>query len=697
MATDHEQDTNHDQAALDPTHLSVEELERQVRLHNRLYWIDNAPQISDPEFDQLVEALRTRAPDSPVLDAIGPQGADVEGSDVLSGDRAKIRHDQPMLSLDKCYDEATLLKWFEKFEGEAIVSPKVDGVAASIKYDDDGQLYLAATRGTGTVGEEITENARRIVDLPKRVDPARAGGVPFEVRGEAYIPLSVFHREFAEDYANPRNLTAGGLKQKDPEQTARYQVHFFAYDLVGGPTFDTEWEKIEHLKGLGFQVVDSDRVPHEDLQTSFERWAADRNDLDYETDGVVYKADRCEEQERLGHTSHHPRYAIAYKFQGESGVSTLREIHWSVSRTGAINPVGIVDPVVLSGATVTRVSLHNLAIMEALGGEGGLKLGSKVLMMRRGGVIPNMEKVVEPGDELVAIPDACPECGAETFREGDVLCADHRENCRRARIQQLDHFTVCIGIKGFGQKMLEKLYDEELVSEPADFFTLTAEQLVPLERVGDRLADRLLGEIEARREVPAELFLRSLGIDELGRFVSKLLARHCQSMDDIFALTPEELAEIHGIGDVIARTVCAGLTARRAMIESLLEHVRPVFPDPETLRAEEERAAQGALAGKRFLFTGTLESMTRKEAQQRVKELGGETPSAVSRELDYLVIGDKDYERYEGGWRSSKLKKALGYNDEGHEIAIINESRFLALLEGEADDEAQGPGTEDDA
>ena len=672
----------------DPMNLSLEELESQVRRHNRLYWIDNAPQISDPEFDRLVEALRARAPRSPVLDAIGPEGADVEGADVLSGDRVKVRHGQPMLSLDKCYDEPTLLKWFEKFEGEAVVSPKVDGVAVSLTYNDAGQLSLAATRGTGTVGEEITENARRVVDLPQQID---AGALPLEVRGEAYMPLSVF-QDFAADYANPRNLTAGGLKQKDPALTARYRIHFFAYDLLGGPAFSTEWEKIEHLRALGFKVVESEVVPHEELQAAFDHWAGVRAELDYETDGVVYKVNRCDEQQRMGHTSHHPRYALAYKFRGETGVSILRKVLWSVSRTGAINPVGIVEPVALSGATVTRVSLHNLAIMEALGGEGGLRIGSQVLMMRRGGVIPNVERVIEPGAELVSIPEACPECGAETFRSGDILCADHRTNCRRARIQQLDHFTVCLGIKGFGQKMLEKLYDERLVREPADFFGLTAEQLVPLERVGERLAERLLSEIEARREVPAEVFLRSLGIDEVGRFVSKLLARHCRSMEELFALTPEKLASIHGIGEVIAHTVCAGLVQQRPLIDNLLEHITPVFPDSEALAAEVERAAGGALAGKRFLFTGTLESMTRKEAQQRVEALGGETPGAVSRELDYLVIGDKDYERYEGGWRSSKLKKAESYLSEGHGIVIINESRFLTLLD--SDDNV--PGDEED-
>lgn len=644
--------------------LSLDDLERAVRFHNHAYWIDNNAVIPDEEFDKLVEALRVRAPASEVLSAIGPAGADVPGA----VDADKVRHEPPMLSLDKCYDEETLLKWFGKFEGRVIVSPKVDGVAGSIRYDTDGRLTLGATRGNGVLGEDITENVRRIVNLPERINKG-----PLEVRGEAYMPLDIFRSKFQQDYSSPRNLTAGALKQKDPEKTADFEVHFFAYDAVG-PTFDSEHQKMEWLADQGFTPVETEIVTIDALQDAYDAILERRNRLNFDTDGVVYKVDDTVEQERMGHTAHHPRFAIAYKFQGDSGQSVLREVHWSISRTGAINPVGIVDPIDLSGATVTRCSLHNLAIMEKLGGEGGLTLNSQVLMVRRGGVIPHLEKVIEPGDSAVEIPTQCPFCGAPTFRESDVLQADHAADCRGSRLKQIEHFADVLEIKGFGPRLIEALYEAGFVSEPADFFTLTVDQLTSLDRVGEKLAKKLIGRIDARRTVRVETFLRSLGIDELGNHVSKILARHYNSLDEILSVTANELSAIHTIGDVIAETVTSGFTARRQDIEDLTGHLKLEFPTPE------DDTSQGPLAGISFLFTGALESMTRKEAQEKVRDGGGETPSSVTQDLNFLVIGDADLERFNDGWRTSKLKKAESYREKGRDIEIIGESRFLELI-----------------
>ena len=652
----------------DVTEMSVEELEEAVRYHNAKYWIDNDPEISDPDFDKLVEALRAAAPDSPVLDAIGPAGAEGEDADALP----KIHHNPPMLSLDKCYDEDTLLKWFDKFEGECVVSPKIDGVAVCIKYDENGDLVLGATRGDGTEGELITDNVREIVDVPNKVSQG-----PLEVRGEAYIPRSIFNDKFAADYKSPRNLTAGGLKRKDGKETANYFVHFFAYDVVGAD-FSSELDKLEFTRSEGFTPVPTELVEHADLQTTYDRMAAERADWDYETDGIVYKVNDTATQDTMGRTSHHPRFALAYKFQGESGKSILREVEWSVSRTGAINPVAIVDPVNLSGATVTRASLHNLAIMEGLNADGPLTIGSTVMMMRRGGVIPNVEAILEEGTDPVEIPDECPICGAATYRDGDFLFADHTTDCGVFIVRKLEHYTKVMEIKGFGQKVLEQLVDREIVLELEDFYKLEASDLLPLDRMGQKLADKLIDQIEQRKEVPVEVFLRAFGIDELGKHVSKILGQEFESMDDIFDITEEELADIHTIGEVIAKRVVEGLADRKEEIEALLEYVTPIFPEPVD---ESEIPTDRALSGKRVLFTGTLESMKRSEAQKKVVALGGEAPGSVSKNLDYLVIGDEDYERYEGGWRSSKLKKAEGYNNDGGAIEIINETRFLELLE----------------
>lgn len=649
--------------------LSIEELEEAVQYHNRKYWVDHAPEITDPEFDRLVEALRDKAPESAVLDAIGPAGADRQS---LDEDAEKVTHNPPMLSLNKCYDEETLEKWFDKFEGDAIATPKVDGVAACLRYDTDGNLSIAATRGTGEVGEVMTAQARHIVNLPGQISDG-----DLEVRGEAVMPVAVFEEHFKHEYASPRNLTAGALKLKDPTQTAKYGIRFFAFDLLG-PQFDTEAEKMARLTELGFAIPEIHEVSRDQLQSTYDGISSRRASLKYETDGVVYKANQINEQQRLGTTAHHPRFALAYKFQGESGESILREVQWSVSRTGSINPVGIVDPVNLSGASVTRVSLHNLAIMEGLGGEQGLTLGARVLMMRRGGVIPNLEKVIEHGDVPVEIPTECPGCGAPTRRENDILLADHRDDCRHARLKQLEHFVSVMEIKGFGPKLLEQLYEAGLVTSLPDFYTLTIEEMTDLDRVGKRLAKRQVERIDAARVVRADRFLRSLGIHELGNHVSAILLRQYPSLDAIRSLQAEELANIHTIGEIIAESVTQGLEENSDLIDELLQYITLQFPEEE-----EVLETDSPLSGKAVLFTGTMESMSRKEGKEEVKKRGGRCPSSVVRDLDYLVIGDGDMEKFNTGWRTNKLKKAERYNDDGSSIEIIGESTFLTLLQEE--------------
>jgi DNA ligase (NAD+) len=667
-------------SAFDWNSMSIQELEAAVALHNRLYWIENAPRISDVEFDRLVETLREKSPDSAVLSAIGPAGANLDAESETSLDDApmhgahQIAHNPPMLSLDKCYTEEALHKWFDKFEGDVLVSPKIDGVAVTVHYDENGKLDLAATRGTGRVGERITENIKYVGGIPPQIDTH-----DIEVRGEAYMPLSVFRERFAADYANPRNLTAGALKLKDAEATAKYGVRFFAYDVLG-VEFETEADKMRWLDEIGFDPVDCQIVTKDRIQATFDRIEAEQNQRDYQMDGVVYRANRREEQVRMGFTSHHPRFSIAYKFQGDSGESVLREVHWNVSRTGAINPVGIVDPVTLSGAVVTRASLHNLAIMEAIGGEDGLMLDSRVLMTRRGGVIPHLERVIEPGDRPVEIPRHCPGCGAETRRESDVLCADHRQDCRAARLRQLEHFANHMEIKGIGPKLLEQLYDTGLVSDASDFFTLTLEELTSLDRVGTKTAETLLTRIQQRRRIRADRFLRALGIDELGRHVSELLVERYSTLDELLAVTADELVEIPTIGEVIAEKVTEGLSDKSELIDSLCAQLELVFPAPKP-SLDEDAMADSPIAGRSFLFTGALESMTRSVAQKRVSAQGGDTPSSVLKSLDYLVIGDADLEKFEAGWRSSKLSKAERYNNEGGSISIIGETEFLDLLE----------------
>ncbi len=655
---------------------SVQELEEALRYHNRKYWIDDDPEISDPEFDRLVEALRVKAPNSDALQEIGPAGADV---DALDEESEKVSHDPPMLSLGKCYEEETLLKWYDKFEGNALVTPKIDGVAASIRYDASGRLQVAATRGSGELGEVMTAQARQIENLPHQIDLPDDALQGLEVRGEAVMPIAVFQEHFQHDYASPRNLTAGALKRDDPQETARYQIAFFAFDLLG-VELDEEQEKMKLMDTLGFAVPDYQIVDRDGAQALYDDISDRRAALPYETDGVVYKVNRVDEQQRMGHTAHHPRYALAYKFLGDAGETTLRDIQWSVSRTGAINPVGVVDPVELSGAEVSRVSLHNLAIMEHLGGQQGLTLGARVKMRRRGGVIPNLEEVLEPGHTPITIPSTCPGCGAETRRDNDVLVADHGDDCRSAQIRRLRHFVSELGIKGFGPKLLEQLYDRELVTNPVDFFTLDVPDLLTLERVGQKTADKQLRRIDRATTPDVRAFLRALGIDELSHHVANLLVEHFDSLEAIRQATPAELVDIHTIGDVIAQKVTQGFDEHDALIDDLLQYMTPQFP---TLEEDSPEVSDSPLAGKKVLFTGKMESMSRSEAKDEVKRRGGECPSSVVKSLDYLVMGDADMERFQQGWRTNKIKKAQRYQDDGADLQIISESDFLPLLDGD--------------
>lgn len=629
--------------------LSVAELEREIRRHNKLYFELHKPEISDYDFDRLVERLRKLKPDSPVLSEIPPEATEKEFK--------KVRHLSEMLSLDKCYNDEDLEDWASKFEGDVIASPKIDGCATELRYNDKGELVLGATRGDGLIGEDITLNVQMIPGIPKKISKG-----PLEIRGEIYMKLSVF-KKYSGTFANPRNLAAGAIKQKDPRKTAEYQLSFFGYDVLG-LKLKTEREKFELLKSFHVPIVEVKPVKKDKMKEAYDYFLSKRDRWDYETDGVVLKANLIPEQERLGFTAHHPRYAIAYKFQGDSGVTTLKEVEWGVARTGVITPVGIVEPVELSGATVTRVSLHNYGMMKEL----GLRRGSKVVMMRRGGVIPNLESVAEAGRGVpFEAPKKCPSCGAPTEVRDDFLYCTNKHGCRKAKMEELEHFMKTIECDGFGEKLIEKLYDNGFVQDPADFYTLKKEDLLELERMGDVLATKLIGNIQAKRELPPDVFLRSLGIRELAKHTSKLLMQQFGTLEKIMKVSEEELSAIHTVGPIIAKEVVEGLKKRKDLIQKLLKHV--------TVGAVRESPLQkGPLAGKKFLFTGALLAMERGKAEKLMEEKGGEIASGVTQDLDYLVVGD-------GGGAGSKLEKAKALQTKGAKVKIISETEWKKMVE----------------
>lgn len=651
--------------------LSTDQLAEQVRHHNHRYWVLNAPEISDETFDLLVRRLRALAPGHPILDQLGQDSPEVA---ITGLEGKKVRHRQPMLSLEKAYSEDEIRRFFERFTGEALASPKVDGLAISLRYGTDGRLAVAATRGTGLEGDDVTAAALQVEGIPETIPASDV-----EIRGEVYMPLSRFAERYAAAFANPRNLAAGALKQKDPRRTRDYGLRFWAYDLLFSDAA-SEFDKRQRLQAWGFAPVEAYPVTADTAQARYDAFVAERASLDFETDGVVLKVLDVRQHDALGLTAHHPRYAIAWKYQGESGFTALRGVEWSVSRTGAVNPVALLEPVTLSGVTVSRVSLHNLGVIEQLAGMPlaigdnlghSFSPGATLLVTRRGGVIPHVESVAERGHQNLWVPDACPSCGAPTLRRDDFLHADHATGCAVQQRRRLEHFVQSVDMQGFGPKILEQLFESGRVRRPADLYTLGVEDLSGLERMGERSAQNLVAAVSGRRTLELSTLVAALGIPDVGQSVARWLANHHATLDAIGATTAEELQQIDGIGPIVAEKIVAGFAALGPDIRALMEYVSI---------AEAAAPAEGALAGASFVFTGALDSMSRAAAQGLVQSLGGTTPDGVTATTRFLVLGDGDHARFVAGWRSSKLKKADDLIRKGTGLEVISESDFIARI-----------------
>jgi DNA ligase (NAD+) len=624
----------------------IDALEKEVARHNELYWVYAAPEISDQEFDSLTRKLASLAPDSPALRHLGPSPQ--------AG--AQVRHSAPMLSLDKCYEQVDLERWLGSFEGDVVVMPKVDGLACSLVYGAEGELERAASRGDGEVGEDVTANVRAIADVPLRV-----GGGPAEVRGEVYLSVERFSQLCDQKPEgapkNPRNAAAGALRQKDPNRTRALGLSFLAYDLRGVDA-GTQHDRLSRLANMGFETIPHLVVPRSGAPAAVESFTLQRASLAFETDGVVLMADQLSEQARLGITAHHPRYALAWKFQGEEGTSTLRGVEWSVARTGTITPVACVDPVQLSGVTVTRATLHHLGFLEKL----GLTLGAKLVMVRRGGVIPHVERVVEAGDAPVCVPARCPSCGGEVVREGDFLSCGRPEQCASARLGAVLHYASTVGIQGLGESILERAFEMGLITAYPDIYRVTEAQLASIDRCGAKNAAKIAVEIDKARRLPLDVFLQALGIANLGKGAARLLADRFGSLGGVRSATVDQLSACKGIGEVVARSIVQGLAERSAWMDELAGTV------------EVTHGVGTGLAGMSFAFTGAL-GMDRKVAEGLVTGRGGRVVSSVGKGLDVLVVG-----RSERATVSSKQRAAERMLAEGHSLRVLTEEEFLVLV-----------------
>lgn len=615
---------------------SIKELEQLITTYNRQYWLENSPTISDVEYDALVEQLRALDTSHTLLESVGFQ------YDELG---TKVKHDKPMLSLDKCYDEVALNKWAGKFKSGFIVSPKIDGMACSLKYKG-GLLVQACTRGDGSVGEDISSNVLKIGSIPKSVNTEES----FEVRGELYLPLSSFAK-LGETFANPRNAVAGSLKQKEggSEYTASMGIEFFAYDLdLNG--ISTLKEGFDKLTSWGF-VVPPYEVMTANLQAGYDNISNQRSSLDYELDGVVYRVNDLVEYQSAGFTSHHPKGALAYKFQGDEKSTYLRGVEWQVSRNGVLTPVGLVDPVSLSGAMVSRITLHNVGMLQAK----GLSLNAEVLACRRGGVIPHLERVIKDGDKPIDLPSQCPQCGASTSLQGDFLFCLGKDTCLSALSQRISHFVDAMEIEGLGLSWIDKLIEAKLITSPADLYTLKRTDLLTLDNVGDTRIDGWLSSIGKTKSCALEKFLKSLGIEALGRRASSVLSSKFKTLDAILNLKPSQIEALDGFGELTAKSIIDGLANQAPLIDALLQHI--------TIDDGVEK--EGSLKGFSFLFTGSL-TMKRNDAEALVLNNGGQVASSVSKNLSYLVAGEK---------AGSKLDKALSLG-----VKVISENDFLAML-----------------
>ena len=658
----------------------IEELRRLLDCHNHKYYVENAPEISDFEFDTLMHELQR-------LEAEHPEYADPNspsvrvGSDLCAEFRT-VRHRYAMLSLGNTYSLEELHEFLDRIEREAgptdyVCELKFDGTAISLTYEG-GQLVQALTRGDGVEGDDVTANVRTIRSVPLRL---RGEGWPalFEIRGEILMPYASFDRLNAEReangeplFANPRNAAAGTLKQQASAVVARRGLDCTLYQLAGDNLpFTTHWESLAKAREWGFKVSEHMRICHDTAQIDefIAYWDEARRQLPFPTDGVVIKVNDFAVRRHLGFTAKAPKWAVAYKFKAEQALTRLESISFQVGRTGAVTPVANLEPVLLAGTTVRRATLHNAEQMALL----DIRPGDMVHVEKGGEIIPKItgvELAQRPADSLpFRYIDRCPECGTPLVRyEGEAKhYCPNQSGCRPQIIGRMLHFIrrKAMDIEGLGEETVELLYDNGLVHDISDLYDLRAEQLAPLPRLGEKSADNIIRSIRRSTEVPFRRVLFGLGIRFVGETTAKYLAEHFRSLDAVMAASREELVEADEVGEKIA------------------DAIREYFADAENLRiigrlrqaglqfeeAARELASE-ALAGRSFVVSGRF-TRSRDEMKELIELHGGRNLAAVSGNVDYLVAGEK--------MGPAKLKKAekLG-------IRILSEEEFLRMV-GEAD------------
>ncbi|RNB61455.1 NAD-dependent DNA ligase LigA [Brevibacillus gelatini] len=658
----------------------IKELAKRIERHNRLYYEEDRPEITDQEYDQLMRELielETRfpelaSPDSPTQRVGGEPLPFFE----------KVVHKTPMLSLGNAFGEADI-RDFDRRVRQAVGNQpvryvaelKIDGLAVSLHYEN-GMFVRGATRGDGTTGEDITQNLKTIRSIPLKLTRP----LTLEVRGEAYMPKAAFeklNREREERgeplFANPRNSAAGSLRQLDPKIAASRQLDTFIYSIgeLQGETVESHSEGLELLESLGFKVNKERRVfdDIEELLAFIDSWTQKRPSLPYEIDGMVIKVDSYAQQEELGYTAKSPRWAIAYKFPAEEAITILEGIEVSVGRTGSVTPTALLKPVSLAGTTVKRASLHNEDIIR----EKGLLIGDHVVVKKAGDIIPEIIAVLperRTGNETpFAMPTHCPECGSELVRlEEEVALRCINPMCPALIREGMIHFVsrAAMNIDGLGEKVVAQLYRDGIIHSVADLYYLHEKRdvLLSMERMGEKSVDNLLAAIEASKQNSLERVLFGLGIRLVGAKAARVLAEHFGHIDAIMQASEEELTQINEIGPKMAASLINYFAQPQA--QAVIERLKAAGVNMEYKGVRVEAGADLPFSGKTIVLTGTLSQMSRQEAEEAIVRLGGKVTSSVSKKTDLVIAGEK---------AGSKLEKAekLG-------VPVMDEAGFLEIL-----------------
>jgi len=638
----------------------TEELRRLIRYHNYRYHTLSAPVISDAEFDALMRRLRDLEEEHPEL--VTPDSPTQRvGSEPLPGFE-KVEHPHPMTSLADAFSREEVLAWLRRArrllpddtELAFVVEPKIDGLAVALTYED-GVLARGATRGDGRVGEDITSNVRTIRNVPLRIPvPGTSGSAPdvIEVRGEVYFPRDLFAQmneerecEGEDPFANPRNAAAGSVRQLDPRVTAKRPLRFLAYAIgyVEGATVSSQWDALTYLRNLGFSVNEDilRLTEFDDVLEHCGSWLEEREQLDYEADGVVIKIDDLATQEELGIVGNAPRWAVAYKAPTGEATTRLLDIKVNVGRTGVLTPYAVLEPVALGGVTIRQATLHNFEDLA----RKDLRVGDTVVVKRAGEVIP---QVVRPVQELrdgtekpFSVPSRCPVCGEPVASAPDevaVYCVNAM--CPAQRVRHVEHWVSrgAMNIEGIGSALAEQLVEEDLVTDVADLYALREKDLLPLEGFAEKRAKNLVNAIQESRDRSLWRVVAGLGIRGVGTRVAQILAEHYPSLQRLMAAEREELEAIPGVGPHIAEMVTDYFQRprHRALVRKLQEY--GVRLQGEI--ADEEEQGEKPLEGLTFVITGTLEGLTRDAAKSLVEEHGGRATRSVSGNTNYLVVGE---------------------------------------------------------